>query len=529
MATFTCQLFFMRKRIALFALLVNTLFCAFAADVPQKLIVAPGTISANSAVLIWDKPEQHENIVRYHIILNGTDVAATNKCNYQLSQLKPSTAYIVTIRNETKNGKGSGSNAMKFTTAAQSKVLNVAEFGAKGDGTTLNTKAIQSAIDACPAGGTVLIPGGTFVSGALFLKSHMTLLIAKNGVLKGSTNPDDYLPYINNRFEGWEMKTYASLINAGVMDRKGGFAVQQLSIKGEGTISGGDAALGNAMIAKGGMRSRGRLFCLMNCRDVEIGGLQIRDSPCWTIHYIYCQGVSCHDLDIVSTVRNGDGLDPDSSDDSYIFNCTFSTGDDCIAIKSGKNPEGYTIGKPTRNVQITNCNFIKGHGISIGSEMSGGVSDVLVQDCQAGALLHGMQIKGTKERGGYVKNVTVADCQLLQITIFSALNYNNDGAAAPEAPIFSNFVFRNIDLSKATGKEPVIDVNGFQDPAHKLQDCTFTDIITPDTAHVIIKAAKGLKFINVQSAGGVKPKFNVEDGADIYIDKTLVTQSTKMF
>ncbi|MDP4291612.1 MAG: glycoside hydrolase family 28 protein, partial [Bacteroidota bacterium] len=389
------------------------------------------------------------------------------------------------------------------------------QFGAKGDGVTLNTVFIQKAIDQCPAGGTVLIPKGVFLSGALFLKSHMTLLIDAGGELKGSTNESDYRPFINNRFEGWEMKTYASLLNAGTMNRKGGFSVEQLSIRGEGTITGGGTPLANKMIEKDGLRSRGRLICLMNCRDVEIQGLQIRNSPCWTIHYIYSKGITCHDLNIVSTAHNGDGLDPDSSDDSYILNCTFSTGDDCIAIKSGKNPEGFFVAKPTRNVRIADCNFIKGHGISIGSEMSGGVSDVLVQDCKAGNLLNGMQIKGTKERGGYVKNVTVADCQLLKITVLTALNYNNDGDAAPEVPTFENYVFRNIDLSKASPNETVMIINGFKGVPHHLKNLTFTDITLPENGKIVISDAEQAVFKNVKSVSGAKPQYAVTNCSDL--------------
>jgi polygalacturonase len=343
----------------------------------------------------------------------------------------------------------------------------------------------------------------------------MTLLIAKGGVLKGSSNTDDYMPFINNRFEGWEMKTYASLINAGVMDHKGGFAVEDLSIKGQGTISGAGGALGKAMIEKSGIRSRGRLICLMNCKNMEIEGLQIKDSPCWTIHYIYSKGVTLHDLNIVSTARNGDGIDPDSSDDSYIFNCTFSTGDDCIAVKSGKNPEGFYIGKPTKNVRITDCTFVKGHGISIGSEMSGGVSDVLVRDCKAGALLHGMQIKGTRDRGGYVKNVTVMDCELQQITVFSAVNYNNDGQAAPQVPMFENYVFKNIDLTAASGKEPVIDINGFTDADHKLKNVSFDGIKLPDNAKVVVNNADDVKFADVKTASGGKPVYTVSNSNNV--------------
>jgi polygalacturonase len=218
---------------------------------------------------------------------------------------------------------------------------------------------------------------------------------------------------------------------------------------------------------------------------------------------------------ITNGIRNGDGIDPDSSTNCYIFNCTFDTGDDCIAIKSGKNPEGFFIAKPTKNVRITDCDFKKGHGISIGSEMSGGVSDVLVQDCKAGNLLHGMQIKGTKDRGGYVRNVTVANCQLLQITVFSALNYNNDGDPAPELPTFEKFVFKNIDLSKATTKEPVIDINGFKDPAHRLRDVIFSNIILPQDSKIVINDAERIKFADVKTTNGSKPKYEIMNSAAI--------------
>lgn len=118
-----------------------------------------------------------------------------------------------------------------------------------------------------------------------------------------------------------------------------------------------------------------------------------------------------------------------------------------------------------------------------------------------------MQIKGTKERGGYVRNVTVVDCQLLQITVFSALNYNNDGDAAPEVPTFENFTFKNIDLSKASIKEPVIDINGFKDPAHRLRNVSFLNIAMPENAKVVINDAEQIKFANVKCASGLKPQY----------------------
>jgi polygalacturonase len=496
-------------------LFVIVLFSLHAlASPPNKynLIIAPGTLSENSVTLLWDK-QYGRDISSYEIVLNGKLQGSTDKTNFTLADLTPATFYKVSIRLKGSNVK---TETIKFKTSAKGNIYNILDYGAKDDTTFKNTTAIQAAINACTDGGTVYIPKGIFVSGALFLKSNMTLYIEKDAVLKGAVTPEDYLPMILNRFEGWELKTYASLINAGTLNRDGSYNVKNLRITGGGTISGGGKKLGAAMWATGGERSRGRLICLMNCQDVSISNLTITEPPCWTIHYIYSDNVTCHDLKIITlNIRNGDGIDPDSSTDSYIFNCTFDTGDDCIAIKSGKNPEGFFVAKPTKNVRITDCDFIRGHGISIGSEMSGGVSDVLVQDCKAGALLNGMQIKGTKERGGYVRNVNVINCELLQITIFSRLNYNNDGEAAPEPPIFENFIFINIDLSKASLKKPVIDINGFKDTAHKLKNVIFSNIIVPENAKVVINDAEKIQFTQVKSASGAKPEYVISNSTDI--------------
>jgi len=475
-----------------------------------NLTIAPGTLTECAVTLLWQKQSAQPS-GQYQLLFNGKVYGKTTKSNFTAKDLKAGTLYSVQVKGST----GEIIGIIKFKTAIAGKIYNVIDFGAKGDSVTKNTHAIQAAIDACTAGGTVLIPKGTFLSGALFLKSNMTLSIAKGGVLKGSLEVADYLPMIPNRFEGWELKTYASLLNAGNLVRNGSYTVKNLRITGGGTISGGGRKLGDAMVKANGLRSRGRLICLMSCQNVSISDLDIRETPCWNIHYIYSNNITCHDLNIVSRVHNGDGIDPDSSTDSYIFNCTFDTSDDCIAIKSGKNPEGFTIGKPTKNVRITDCDFKAGHGISIGSEMSGGISDIFVQDCNAGKLLHGFQIKGTKERGGYVRNVTVEDCQLLQITIYSEVNYNNDGAAAPTVPVFENFLFRNIDLSKAPHEVPVMNLNGFKEIGHQLKNVTFTNISVPENAKIIIKNASQLKFNNVKSKNGTVPGFDMTDCSDI--------------
>lgn len=482
-----------------------------------NLMIAPGTLSETSVSLLWDKQPKPGKPVIYQISLNGKAIGTTGKTNYIAEHLLPNTWYTVKVRLAQNKDQAAGStNSIRFKTPAKGKIYNILDYGAKADSLTINTRAIQSAIDACTAGGTVYLPKGTFISAALYLKSDMTFYIEKGAVLKGSSAVEDYLPMILNRFEGWELKTYASLLNAGTLNRNGTYNIKNLRITGGGTISGGGRKLGDAMTKAKGIRSRGRLICLMNSQNVSLSNLTVTEPPCWTIHYIYSNNITCHDLNIITNgIHNGDGIDPDSSTDSYIFNCLFDTGDDCIAIKSGKNPEGFFVGKPTRNVRISDCDFKRGHGISIGSEMSGGVSDVLVQDCKAGKLLHGMQIKGTKERGGYVRNVTVDGCQLLQITIFSAVNYNNDGDAAPEIPTFENFVFKNIDMSMATPAGPAININGFKDPAHRLKNVSFTNIIMPENSKVTVNDAEKIRFTAVKSAAGTKPLYTVSNSTDV--------------
>jgi exo-poly-alpha-galacturonosidase len=517
MTTHQHFIFFRKIIFFVFVILVSTQ-CTIAAT-PEKhfnLLIAPGTISANSVTLLWDKQYEPKNAV-YEIRINGKMHGSTTRTNYTAENLKPNTWYIVSISTKQDKAKLPALlNTLRFKTALKGKQYNILDFGAKGDSVTLNTKAIQAAIDACTAGGTVIVPKGIFISGALHLKSNMMLEIAAGGVLKGSEAVEDYLPMILNRFEGWEMKTYASLINAGTLNRDGSYNVKNLRITGKGTISGGGRKLGVAMTAASGIRSRGRLICLMNCQDVSLSGITVTEPPSWTIHYIYTDNITCNNLKIITNgIRNGDGIDPDSSTDSYIFNCLFDTGDDCIAIKSGKNPEGYFVAKPTTNVRITHCDFIRGHGISIGSEMSGGVSDVLVQDCKAGKLLYGMQIKATKERGGYVRNVTVADCQLLQITVFSAVNYNNDGKAAPQVPTFENFVFKNIDLSMAPSMKPAIDINGFKDADHRLKNVLFSDIVLPENASIVVNDAENIRFNNVHSATGHQPRYIINNSIGV--------------
>jgi exo-poly-alpha-galacturonosidase len=477
---------------------------------PLNLFLPPQTGTEGSITLMWDKPEAYADVADYAIFCDGRQVAVTSKTNGTVGGLEPDRGYSFYVEARDVRGRASApSQAIEARTRPVGAKLNILAYGAVGDGRTKNTAAIQRAIDACPTGGTVVVPSGVFLTGALFLKSDLTLLVEAGARLQGTTDVTDYQPMIRSRFEGWELDTFASLINAGRLDHAGPCNVRNIAIRGEGEIRGGGNALAHAMIAAGGLRSRGRLICIVNCSGLDLQGLTIDDPPCWTIQYVYSEKISCHDLTIRSTVANGDGMDPDSSRDCFIFNCSFSNGDDCIAIKSGKNPEGNQIGRPTENVRITDCTFLVGHGISIGSEISGSVRHVLVRDCDTGNLLNGLQIKGTPERGGVVEDVRVQDCRVRKIRVLTKLGYNNDGAAAPEAPYFKNFTFVNIDLRQAGVSSPVIVVDGYDDGRHRTQDLLFQGLQLPDGASVDVDQCENVKFIDVATVDGAKPAYHV--------------------
>ncbi|MFR8338993.1 MAG: glycosyl hydrolase family 28 protein [Eisenbergiella massiliensis] len=164
------------------------------------------------------------------------------------------------------------------------------------------------------------------------------------------------------------------------------------------------------------------------------------------------------------------------------INCTFYTGDDSIAIKSGKNPEGNQIGRPSEHIRIFDCRCAFGHGITIGSEMSGGVDDVRIWDCDMSHSMCGIEIKGTKKRGGYVRNVHVEDCAAARI-LFHSVGYNDDGIGHPVPPVFENCSFERLRILGeyyGDGREWIpceaIELCGFDVPGHELKNIVFRDI-----------------------------------------------------
>ena len=479
------------------------------------------SVSDTDLTLWWDKPESAPAGAVYEVCLNGQHAQSVRKTHCTLEGLTPETEYALEVRMG-----DAWSSSVKVTTQKTPRRISVTDFGAVGDGKTLNTFALQAMFDACGADEEIVFPKGIYLTGALRLHSNMTVQLEEGAVLQGTENPADYLPKIPSRFEGTEMMCYQSLLNLGKMDHSAGANCRNVRILGKGTIRGGGqplalniieaekkrlkeelAALGdkikeyeNEHTIPG--RARGRLINLSNCEHIRISGLTLENGASWNVHMLYSRDIVTDHCTFRSEgVWNGDGWDPDSSEDCTLFAAEFHTGDDSVAIKSGKNPEGNEINRPTRNIRIFDCRSEYGLGVAIGSEMSGGVENVRIWDCDLEHSLYGVQIKGTKKRGGYVRNISVRDCTLSRFLCCAVL-YNDDGIGSPVPPVFSDMICERVHLTgwarnyweKELHDMPGIDLSGFDVPGYEVRNIQFRDCTMGEPASVALSRCKDISL-----------------------------------
>lgn len=467
-------------------------------------------IMADSITLYWEKLVA--GTAEYRIWVDGVYQGCTKKTHYKLESLEAGREYCIRVEkacDEAGNSITLELEELCLRTIGRKVLRNItgAPYHAVGDGKTMNTKCIQQAIDDCGTDEAVYIPAGVFLTGALRLHSDMELYIEQDGVLQGTDVVEDYLPRIWSRFEGTELECYSSLLNLGELNYEGEYNCQNVVIHGKGTIASGGRSLAEKVIASEQERLkeyldsmedrinecekpetipgrvRPRLINMSNCQNVILSGLTLKNGASWNVHMIYSDTIVTNDCIFCSeNVWNGDGWDPDSSSNCTIFHCTFYTGDDSISIKSGKNPEGNVIARPSSKIRIFDCRCVFGHGITIGSEMSGGIEDVAIWDCDMSSSLYGIEIKGTKKRGGYVRNVSVRDSSAARI-LFHSVGYNDDGIGAPAPPVFENCMFDHVGiigeyLSHEREWRPceAVELIGFDEPGHELKNITFANL-----------------------------------------------------
>lgn len=356
----------------------------------------------------------------------------------------------------------------------------VTDFGAKGDSITDCTIAFKKAIDACnnSGGGRVVVPKGIYSIGAIYIKSNVNLHLEDNSRLIFYTNPEKYLPLVFTRFEGVECMNYSSLIYA--------FNERNIAVTGNGTLDGQasdtnwwswkgskenkepnqkddvvklnrmgeDAIPVSERVFGPGHYLRPNFVQFYKCQNILIEGVTILRSPMWELHPVLSENITIQNVNIYSHGPNNDGCDPESCKNVLVKDCVFDTGDDCIAIKSGRNNDGRRVNVASENLIIQGCRMKDGHGgVVIGSEISGSCRNVFAEDCimDSPNLDRALRIKTNSIRGGVVENVYMRNVKVGEVkeaVILVSFNYQ-EGDAGKFTPIVRNICVKNVSSEKS--------------------------------------------------------------------------------
>lgn len=284
-------------------------------------------------------------------------------------------------------------------------MYNIADYGAVRDSGALATRAIEAAIAAASeaGGGTVVVPAGTFLTGAIFMRSNIELRLSPGAVLSFSTDPNDY-PAVESRWEGVKREVHASCIY--------GEDLENVSVTGNGCLNGS----GEPWWDKHRNRPeelkfpRPKLISFDRCRRVSIKDVTLVNSPSWTVNPICCRDVTIDNVSILNPADspNTDGINPESCANVRISNCNIDVGDDCIAIKAGTEDTKERI--PCENITIVNCTMVHGHGgVVLGSEMSGNIRNVTIANCVFKQTDRGIRLKSRRGRGGVVEDIRISN------------------------------------------------------------------------------------------------------------------------
>ena len=458
--------------------------------------------------------------------------------------------------------------------------VSIIDFGAKSNGQDLCTKAFKDAIEAVSkkGGGRVIIPRGTWLTGPITLKSNIELYSEPGALVIFSTDKDLY-PLVESIFEGWKTFRCMSPIN--------GRNLENVALTGKGVYDGsGDAwrqvkkeklteSQWKKLVASGGIVSadgkawypsqqfidgeklstmnvpkvktkeefmkirdflRPVMVSLISCKKVLIDGPTFQNSPAWNLHPLMCE-----DLTIRNTIvrnpwysQNGDGIDIESCKNVLLYDSSFDVGDDGICIKSGKDKEGRDRNMPTENLIIKNCIVYHGHGgVTVGSEMSGGVRNIHISNCTFLGTDVGLRFKSNRGRGGVVENIYISNVEMMNIpaqSISFNLFYNGSNAVddmesgfefkAPpilpvteETPQFKNIFIRNVNCK---GAFQGIVLQGL--PEMNLQNILLENILIESESGLVCTDAIGVKIKNLTLITKKTPFAEFKNSRDVNID-----------
>jgi unsaturated rhamnogalacturonyl hydrolase len=411
--------------------------------------------------------------------------------------------------------------------------FTITDYGAKAEENFDNTDAIKKAIAACnkAGGGRVVVPAGVWLTGAVHLKSNVNLHISEGATLKFIPAPDKYLPLVYTRWEGVELMNYSPLIYA--------FEQQNIAITGRGTLDGSasfdnwwgwnkkmpgqptkQVPARNLLIEQAdkgvpvaerkfgeGSFLRPNFIQPYRSRNILIEGVTIINSPMWEVNPVLCGNVTVRGLTVITHGPNNDGCDPEASKDVLIEDCIFDVGDDCIAIKSGRDNDGRRVGVPSENIIVRNCTMKDGHGgVVMGSEISGGVRNVFIENCKMDSpnLDRALRFKSNARRGGVIENVFMRNVEVGRVSeaILTVDFLYETGAKGEHKPVVRNVQIENVT---SLSSPRVMWIAGF--PGAVIDDirfvnCTFSGVETSEQ----ISEVGSISFSNVKIVPAKKSK-----------------------
>jgi polygalacturonase len=410
----------------------------------------------------------------------------------------------------------------------------VTRYGAKGDGVTDCTAAFAQAIAAChrAGGGRVVVPPGNFLTGAIHLRGNVELHVGDGAAIRFSPDPAKYLPVVLTRWEGTECYNYSPFIYA--------YGQRNVAVTGRGTLDG-QARLGpwESWYASGGPQGadqrelrrlgsigapldqrlfgpghylRPKMVQFYRCENVLVSDVTIVDPPMWTIHPVLSRNVTVRNVTVHSTLYNTDGCDPEASSYVHVTGCRFDTNDDCVAVKSGRDEDGIRVGVPSTNIVIERCAFAgRWGGVTIGSEMSGGVRNVFARDCTVNPVdfpgkypvKYPLYIKTNKLRGGVIDGVHLRDITGTRVereALYVILNYNNQVGTRPVR--VSNITAQRLTLDGARTAVHLLGLETDHITGVRVSDSVFTNVRQPN----MVAFTDDLRFRNVLVNGVPVPE-----------------------
>jgi len=396
--------------------------------------------------------------------------------------------------------------------------FNITDYGAVADNEKDCTNAFRRAISAAheAGGGRVVVPAGSFVTGPIHLKSNVNLHVSNGAVINFFTDPGKYMPVVYSRFEGTECMNYSPLVYA--------YEQENIAITGKGILDGrasnenwwkwkrsqsGDVDALRNQGEKGepvskrifgtGKQLRPNMIQPYKCKNILIEGVTIKNSPMWHIHPVLSTNITVRNVKVIGHGPNNDGCNPESCKDVLIENCYFDTGDDCIAIKSGRNNDGRRVNMPSENIIIRNCQMKDGHGgVVIGSEMTGGARNVFAENCTMDSpnLDRALRIKTNSVRGGTVENVYMRNVKIGQVAeAVLKINFQyGEGDAGDFTPIVRNINMENVTSGKS---KYALSISGYERSpitGIHLKNCTFDNV---EKSNILV-GVENIDFDNVK-------------------------------